>query len=727
MPIDKTELFQIDKDEISSDSDIDSAGFTPDPDHGYIESVERLRARDRIIHQINSDLRAGRQVDLSRYPPLFIVHFRGIHFFGQFFNQSQRREINNRIRANQFNVGTYSPAVYELAGLNLAEPIDTNEKKRRVKQAICLLKGQFDRLAKERGGKAWYGDKSHENLLYGHYQRYVNDYADFRQEAQEKIHRCYQILEPRHNPYLSTADEITHAIKYALGGKSEMGHGSLRPGYHVDPSGRFRAKHPKVGYVQVFFHTIGSIKRNNPMLLSSLHAAGKISIGTRLLNERESTFKAWIASKHLVLTKTVRFPSQETQRGHHISKYGHKFARLFSEMKRETTRKSGILDKLAEIYATQLMNKVNKIAHDRKGFIVYLGLDGQLRSTLPTTQDISTFRRSRAQFDVYKTLELYKPPDSDSEEEFREEEAFSQLGTAGTFEQKLTVPILEKAPLIPDKPVSISPKPSLPLPQPFSSSGLSTTSKYVCRNCKNEQNSTNSRGTCDRCGKPLFSQSVPAPLEQRSASRSPRSAVLALDVSRKGLFREDHPKHQEAKRYFEKQLSTKHITPGQSTDNGDCFFDALAQGLNAVGIKKADGKPHTDKSLRLICHRYANDLNGKAGFDNWVESKVEADKHTGQSYRYYLQNIDKTVLEIGTGVIWGRPHVDGQILATYLNMAIHLQDLFYVEGNLTIEHKIIDKKGSRTVSEGEAYALTDKVIRLANYEGALHYVPLMKG
>ena len=67
--------------------------------------------------------------------------------------------------------GNYSPAVYQMANLPLGTPIDTKEKKKKVREAIYALDKEFETLSKKRSDCNY------------HYQRYVNCYESFRKES----------------------------------------------------------------------------------------------------------------------------------------------------------------------------------------------------------------------------------------------------------------------------------------------------------------------------------------------------------------------------------------------------------------------------------------------------------------------------------------------------------------------------------------------------------------
>ncbi len=423
MPIKISELLgNPSDDEASSDSEQEK-NLQFKENLTFHESPQDKELLRRIIQETNGQLRAGQAVDLAKYPQLFVVHFRGVHFFKQFIPQPDRRDVRNRINNNIFQGGIYSPAVYELAGLTIGEPIDTPEKKQRMKQAIQTLNEKFADLAQTPARtRSWWGERRmHDTQLHRHYQRYVNKYAEFRKESSNKSYACYSMLPTTRNPYISTADDAKHAVAYALGGKTELTQGCLRPSY-----AGARPKHPKVGYVQIIFHKLHSLRRNNPLFLSVLHADNKIDINGRLLNERETTFKVHISSKHIVYTKVLRFPAFNVAYSinYHNAKYGISTSQGFSRYKNNLTptkadKTTTLLDKIAEHFAAQLTNKARQIAKTKRGFIVYLGLDGLLHENLPATAEISTARaRNQDLGQAFSaSLDLYQGYDSGSESE----------------------------------------------------------------------------------------------------------------------------------------------------------------------------------------------------------------------------------------------------------------------------------------------------------------------
>lgn len=394
----------------------------------------------KILKEINAKLDKGEDIDLSKYPPLYVVHYRGVHFFSQFINQAERRELRHNIVKNNLRQGVYSPAVYELAGLKLGEAIDTKEKRDKVAKAIQTLTEQFDKLSKTKGTEPdWWGkNKTRDKLIFQHYQRYVNCYEEFRKESRAKKHACYKVVRAKQNPYISTAEGPRHAVFYAIGGKTDIEQGAMRPAYDKT----LRAKHPKVGYVQIIFHTLTSLKRRSPLPLSTLHASNAIDINDRLLNERETTHKAAIGPKHIVARKIVRFPSLNIpyDKLFHSRKYGIDSAQSYARYKTSLSKKAKttrFMPNLADHYANQLEAQAFKIAKDKKGYIVYLGLDGKLRAALPTTMDVRNARGLKASKVLYNNYLKNMSHFTTSKDESDSFDELEQLGKA--FEAKACV------------------------------------------------------------------------------------------------------------------------------------------------------------------------------------------------------------------------------------------------------------------------------------------------
>lgn len=158
--------------------------------------VKLKMTRKQIIKEINQKLAADEDIDLKKYPPLFVVHFRGTHFFTgeNFFDQEGRRTYRTRIKEQKLDQNIYSPAIFELAGLKFGQKI-TKKDKPKIKAAIEKLLLTFSKLEAKKAGKAHWGTGTeHATLLDQHYQRYVNTYEEFRRESKKKNMLAIKIL-----------------------------------------------------------------------------------------------------------------------------------------------------------------------------------------------------------------------------------------------------------------------------------------------------------------------------------------------------------------------------------------------------------------------------------------------------------------------------------------------------------------------------------------------------
>jgi len=400
--------------EESSDSDSDILGnVASSTQSGFATSskssgaMTNLSSIQPILSAINAKLDKGENVDLSLYPKIYIVTFRGIHFFKSFFSQEERRAAR-RVLKKEYAKGDhqnlYSPAVYKLAGLKLGEKIDTSDKKTKVQEAVTYLlnctKGDIS--------------KAH--------QMYVNTYEQFRKTDPLRTTGGT-------NPFISTTRDPRHAALYALGYKATKEHACLRPTYIPckvkdsiqEQNCSRKAKHPKVGYVEIILHTIASFHRNLPLITTVLAGQKKESINVRIKNECEFTFRVHIQRKHIVGAYITRFPSFPygviKNRLDYKTKYGIdtgvSVARYCKFVAGKSSKKTTLIDTLAEHFAKRLLNQALMIASNKGGIAAYLGDDGHLYATPQECTGKDTAK--------FSSLSQYQVPDgydsgSESEE-----------------------------------------------------------------------------------------------------------------------------------------------------------------------------------------------------------------------------------------------------------------------------------------------------------------------
>jgi hypothetical protein len=393
----------------SSDSDSGDLGnsdYSSDSDSDDEKSAAQNRktAKD-TIKKINEKLLKEEFVKVEEYPKLFVVHFRGIHFFESFFNQDQRRTYRDKIKSKKIEEDINSPAVHELSDVPLGEEINNTVKQKTQKQIYSELLSLKSIVPSE---AFWVqgNHRDHDNLLYQHYHRYVNNYESFRSESVTKNHECYKQLKSTKNPYVSTTDNAVHAVYYALGGKTTTAQSALRPKYDAE----LRAKHPKVGYVQVIIHSIEDIVAQQPIFLSSLHASKSIDIKCRTLNERETTFLSFIPASNVIDSIIVRFPSfKGDYKSYYKDKYGidKRSYNAFRKALSGDVESTSLLGKLAEHYAEYLINVAQNAVIKLGGHLVHILLDGTLSLTPFSNFQISDTRSRNIDLDIYSSLNLF--------------------------------------------------------------------------------------------------------------------------------------------------------------------------------------------------------------------------------------------------------------------------------------------------------------------------------
>jgi hypothetical protein len=206
-----------------------------------------------------------------------------------------------------------------------------------------------------------------------------------------------------------------------------------------------------------------------------------------------------------------------------------------------------------------------------------------------------------------------------------------------------------------------------------------------------------------------------------------------MEQKREGLFKNNKPRDQAPKLALETHLAAHHLIMGVAIDNGDCFFDAVAQTLFVAGKRTRRNVPFTIADLRAICSdqvRRLEEANKAQKKPNWIELNVDEDhKSGGPSYDYYRVNIAKPFSEISVGGIWGRPNIEGKIFCELLSIKLHV---IQVKSNrqrngYEIYHQLITAGGAQSVREEEAYNQEGMVLRIAVYENSFHFVPLFPG
>lgn len=172
---------------------------------------------------------------------------------------------------------------------------------------------------------------------------------------------------------------------------------------------------------------------------------------------------------------------------------------------------------------------------------------------------------------------------------------------------------------------------------------------------------------------------------------------------------------------------------GEAIRKGDCFFDAVAKGLNQLKL----GRTFTVKSLRKMCKIFAQ--QSKFDLDSlWLTEELKKD---GRSISYYIPRIEFTADDIEKGskvidrlnlttAIWGLPEIEGRIICIIYKVRLHLIEVHTTsDGENVITHHIMDKEGyqkniDHEISNKKVYS-GEYTIHIIN-KGIFHFEPILR-
>lgn len=101
----------------------------------------------------------------------------------------------------------------------------------------------------------------------------------------------------------------------------------------------------------------------------------------------------------------------------------------------------------------------------------------------------------------------------------------------------------------------------------------------------------------------------------------------------------------------------------ETKDDGDCFWDAVAQQLSIL-----EARPVTVKEVRMKCHDYLQELELGAPEENWVKKALV--KSFDETYASFLQNIQFTTEErFPSPPVWG-DHIAAMIVSKVYDVRI---------------------------------------------------------
>jgi hypothetical protein len=219
-----------------------------------------------------------------------------------------------------------------------------------------------------------------------------------------------------------------------------------------------------------------------------------------------------------------------------------------------------------------------------------------------------------------------------------------------------------------------------------------------------------------------------------NVAEKPVSATLVAP-NRYGLFKNVKKDTEDKIGIFGQDIQ-EGLYLGEAKGEGDCFYDACAQALNAVFATDK----YTIKFLRVLCHNYLVELNRRCNADrkhpNWIHKQFNGND---LNYLHYFANVRYTAEEKKAGMglgdediaIWGEPHIDGRIICEQLGVKLHV---FAVQDNPDDEtnqkqkfipiHNLVDNKGLKNVDIDKINWDDEKTIHIAVCNN--HFVPIQR-
>ena len=317
-----------------------------------------------VVEEINNKLLRGETVDLAKYPKLCVVHYRG-----DFSNNN-----NNNNNNNQKQTSLDSDAVNQLMESSHSE-VTIGDVRNQIHDELILLRNT------RCDDECWFScnARQHDNQLYRHCQRYINDKKQFKKESKAKKHPCYSTLTFSDIPYISTSDTVKAAISIALRTISGMWY-----------------KDSKVSVtMQTIIQSLDDIVTQSPLFTSSLHASDRIDIKNTLSRDRETIFLGSIPKEKIV--DTVSFPYVDR------SCLPREVCDRFQS---EPINRKNLMN-IAECHSERIENNTRSIVKSLGGCLVYILLDGTLSLKPLSVSDMDRCRNTRKDFDINSTLKLF--------------------------------------------------------------------------------------------------------------------------------------------------------------------------------------------------------------------------------------------------------------------------------------------------------------------------------
>lgn len=377
----------------SDDEDYADAGITLTPD----EKTHVSKEGEKLVTAHNKGNKTAKE-------KLQILTFRGFHHDPSYFSQERRQESRADLTAGKPAV---SYATFKASGYDADDEVDETAEKfiaghQKVIKFFTDMRGKPD--CKETDAPTR-NKKTFGNLYFRFVQAYVENYNQLFNEGTVKKDFGFDVT---HNPAVSTTYLPDKAMKYASGMRNQKGADihRLNPHYRRATG---KAKHPHLGFTDVFAMDIDYVQTNGAHILELVHQ-GKIGIGHIKQFECEILFESMIPGQYHVHREVFSLPNfDKNYQDEYQEKYG--LSKLvFNRFKekiidREYPRNSNgeleILNELIEQIVVHLGVKLKekmeaKLYKEKPAkpkFVVFPFRDGELKTMAISPKEKDKWRK----------------------------------------------------------------------------------------------------------------------------------------------------------------------------------------------------------------------------------------------------------------------------------------------------------------------------------------------
>lgn len=290
----------------SDDEDYADAGITLTPG----EKAHISKAREKLVTAHNKGNKTAKE-------KLQILTFRGFHHDPSYFSQEKRQAEREDLTAGKPAV---SYATFKASGYQADDEVDETSEEfvnghQKIKKFFTDMRGKVDRKETDAPTR---NKKVFENLYFRFVQAYVENYNQLFNEGTVKKDFGFDVA---HNPAVSTTYLPDKAMKYASGMRNQKGADihRLNPHYRRATG---KAKHPHLGFTDVFAMDIDYVQANGAHILELVHQ-GKIGIGHIKQFECEILFESMIPGQYHVHREVFSLPNFDSEyQAEYEEKYG---------------------------------------------------------------------------------------------------------------------------------------------------------------------------------------------------------------------------------------------------------------------------------------------------------------------------------------------------------------------------------------------------------------------